>query len=121
MQFGPSSALPHGGPSAGKLTRETRFPASDWRANYFNPQNLAATMDRVDRLRELLPAGMSLPEMAIRFILSNREVSTTIIGMRKPEHVAANLGYSDKGQLDAALLAELKRHRWDRKPKPWSA
>jgi hypothetical protein len=35
--------------------------------------------------------------------------------MRKPEHVRQNLAVSDAGALDAALLEELKKHRWDRK------
>jgi aryl-alcohol dehydrogenase-like predicted oxidoreductase len=64
---------------------------------------------------------MTLPEMALRFILSNTVVSTTIVGMRKPEHVRQNMALSDAGPLGPELLLELKEHRWDRKPKPWSA
>ncbi len=104
------------GSLGGKLTPQTTFPAGDWRANYFNPTNLHATLGRVDRLKTILPKGMTLPEMALRFILSNPAVSTAIIGMRKPEHVRANIASSDAGLLDAALLAELKHHRWDRAP-----
>jgi aryl-alcohol dehydrogenase-like predicted oxidoreductase len=63
---------------------------------------------------------MTLPEMAIRFVLSNPTVSSTIVGMRSPEHVEANASYSDKGALNADLIAELRKHRWDRKPAPWS-
>ena len=63
---------------------------------------------------------MSLPEMALRFILSNRDVSTIIPGMRKPAHVEANLATSDAGRLSEELLAELRKHRWVRKPTPWS-
>jgi aryl-alcohol dehydrogenase-like predicted oxidoreductase len=74
----------------------------------------------VEKLKKILPAGMSLPEMALRFILSHPVVSTTIPGMRKPEHVRQNIGASDAGPLDGELLAELKKHRWDRKPKRWS-
>ena len=109
------------GSLGGKLTLDSRWPESDWRNTYFNPENLKATVERVEKLKKILPAGMSLPEMAIRFILSNRDVSTAIAGMREPDHVRANLAYSDAGPLDAGLLAELKKHRWDRKPKPWSA
>jgi len=47
-------------------------------------------------------------------------VSTTIVGMRKPEHVRQNIAMSDAGPLDAALVHKLRAHRWDRKPKPWS-
>jgi len=109
------------GSLGGKLTRHTRFPESDWRARYFGRENLAATVDRVERLKEILPPGMSLPELAFRFILSNPAVSTTIAGMRKPEHVRENTGFSSLGPLPAGLLRELKRHRWDRRPKAWSA
>jgi aryl-alcohol dehydrogenase-like predicted oxidoreductase len=74
----------------------------------------------VDKLKAVLPQGMSLPEMSLRFILSNPVVSTTIIGMRKLDHVRQNVAMSDAGPLDDGLLRELKKHRWDRKPKPWS-
>src|SRR5438552_257032 len=104
------------GSLGGKLTAQTTFPAHDWRANYFNPHNLKATVDRVERLKPLLPKGTTLPQMALRFVLSNPIVSTTIIGMRKPEHVRENMNISDAGPLDAGLLRELKRHRWDRIP-----
>jgi hypothetical protein len=40
--------------------------------------------------------------------------------MRKLEHVGDNIAASDAGPLDQSLLAELKKHRWDRKPQPWS-
>jgi aryl-alcohol dehydrogenase-like predicted oxidoreductase len=108
------------GSLGGKMTKDTTFPASDWRSRYFNPQNLANTLERVDKLKQILPAGMSLPEMALRFVLSHPAVSTTIIGMRKLDHVRENIALSDKGPLSAELLQELKKHRWDRKPAPWS-
>lgn len=108
------------GSLGGKMTRETTFPKSDWRSGYFNAQNLANTMDRVDQLKKILPAGMSLAEMALRFVNSHPAVSTTIIGMRKLEHVRENIALSDKGPLTPELLQELKKHRWDRKPAPWS-
>jgi aryl-alcohol dehydrogenase-like predicted oxidoreductase len=63
---------------------------------------------------------MSLPEMALRFILSNPVVSTTIVGMRDPAHVRQNIAMSDAGPLDADLLRKLKAHGWDREPAPWS-
>jgi len=108
------------GSLGGKLTLETRFPQGDWRAGYFGPENLAKTVNRVDKLKAILPKGMSLPEMALRFILSHPVVSTTIVGMRKPEHVKQNIAVSDAGPLEKALLEELKKHRWDRTPQKWS-
>jgi aryl-alcohol dehydrogenase-like predicted oxidoreductase len=108
------------GSLGGKMTLATRFPAGDWRSGYFGPENLPKTIKRVDKLKEIVPAGMSLPEMALRFILSHPAVSTTIAGMRKAEHVKQNMAASDAGPLDKSLLAELKKHRWDRKPTKWS-
>jgi aryl-alcohol dehydrogenase-like predicted oxidoreductase len=108
------------GSLGGKMTLETRFPKGDWRAGYFGPENLPKTIRRVEKLKEILPKDMSLPEMALRFILSHPAVSTTIPGMRKKGHVQENLAASDAGPLDKNLLAELKKHRWNRTPTKWS-
>jgi len=108
------------GSLGGKMTPETRFPKDDWRSGYFGPENLAKTLKRVERLKEIVPAGMTLPEMAMRYILSHPAVSTTIAGMRKAEHVRDNIAASDAGPLDKSLLGELKKHRWDRTPQRWS-
>jgi aryl-alcohol dehydrogenase-like predicted oxidoreductase len=108
------------GSLGGKMTLQTKFPASDWRSKYFGPENLAATIPRVEALKKVVPAGMSLPGMALRFVLSHPAVSTTIVGMRKLDHVRQNIALSDAGPLDATLLTALKAHRWNRKPQKWS-
>jgi aryl-alcohol dehydrogenase-like predicted oxidoreductase len=108
------------GSLGGKMTPQSKFPSSDWRARYFGPENLAATLPRVDALKQISPPGMTLPDMALRFVISHPAVSTTIIGMRKLDHVRQNMALSDAGPLDAALLAKLKSHRWDRRPQRWS-
>ena len=108
------------GSLGGKLTLATRFPKNDWRASYFNPKNLKETVARLEELKKVLPEGMSLPEMALRFILSEKAVGTLIAGMRLAEHVRTNLAASDKGPLPAHLIAKLRAHRWDRKPAQWS-
>jgi aryl-alcohol dehydrogenase-like predicted oxidoreductase len=108
------------GSLGGKLTLDTNFPAGDWRGGYFGPENLAETVARVEKLKKLVPPGMTLPEMALRFILSNPDVSTTIPGMRRPQNVRENIAASDAGALDAGLLKKLKEHRWDRVPAVWS-
>jgi len=108
------------GSLGGKMTLETSFPADDWRASYFGPENLKPTIERVEALKKIVPPGMTLPEMSLRFILSNPDVSTTIIGMRNLNHVKENFAASDAGPLDKSLLTELKKHRWDRVPEPWA-
>jgi aryl-alcohol dehydrogenase-like predicted oxidoreductase len=109
------------GSLGGKLTPQSTFPPNDFRSRYFGPENLSATLERVEKLKTILPAGMSLPDLALRFILANPVVSTTIIGMRNPAHVRENLALSDAPPLDAGLSRELKNHRWDRRPRAWSA
>jgi aryl-alcohol dehydrogenase-like predicted oxidoreductase len=108
------------GSLGGTFTHDTKFPASDWRSRYFGPENLADTLARIEKLKKILPPGMSLPQMSLRFVLSNPVVSTTIVGMRKPEHVKQNMGLSDAGPLEPELLNLLRSHRWDRKPQRWS-
>lgn len=98
----------------GTLTAHSTWPEADWRNTYFKPENLLATLDRVDRLRPLVPDGMDLPELALRFILEHPAVSTTIPGMRKPHHVERNLAASDGVRLPPRLRDALKSHRWDR-------
>ncbi len=108
------------GSLGGKMTRQTTFPEGDWRRGYFNEKNLNETMDRVDRLKGELADGISLPEMALRFILTHPAVSTIIVGMRKPEHVRENVALSDAGGLAPQLVETLRKHRWERRPAPWS-
>ena len=101
----------------GNLTLQTTWPEGDWRGRYFNPANLAQSVARADALKPLVPAGMTLADMALRFILSNPDVSVVIPGMRKPSHVQTNTAASDAGPLPPELMAELRRHRWERATK----
>jgi len=108
------------GSLTGNLTKATTFPAEDWRASYFVRENLDASVDHAEALKPLLLEGMTMPEMALRFILGNETVSTVIPGMRTRAHVDANIGCSDAGPLPPQLTAKLRAHRWDRTPTAWS-
>ena len=108
------------GSLTGTLTLDSKWPANDWRSTYFVPENLKASVARADALKPLVPAGMTMPEMALRFILNNPDVSTIIPGMRKLRNVESNLAASDKGPLPAPLHTQLRKHRWDRTPTKWS-
>ena len=109
------------GSLTGTLSRESKWPEDDWRTTYFTAKNLAATLEHVDSLRSAVPAEMSLPELALRFVLASPDVSVVIPGMRRVEYVRANLAVSDGGILDAQLVSELRRHRWDRGGPEWAA
>jgi aryl-alcohol dehydrogenase-like predicted oxidoreductase len=102
------------GSLTGTVTRDSRWPAGDWRNLYFTPEYLAATMDRVDAVTRDVPPGMSLPELALRFILANPDVATVIPGMRQIRNVEANLRASDGPRLSPAVVERLRAHRWVR-------
>ncbi|HET6841912.1 MAG TPA: aldo/keto reductase [Candidatus Angelobacter sp.] len=104
------------GSLGGQLTVNTKFAENDWRSSYFNPKNLQGTVERVERLRKVVPESMTMPEMALRFVLSHPAVSTVIVGMRKDEHVRRNVAASEAGPLNPRLLSALQEHRWNRKP-----
>jgi aryl-alcohol dehydrogenase-like predicted oxidoreductase len=102
------------GSLTGTLTADSKWPEGDFRNLYFNPDNLAQTLPRVDRLRAIVPAGLTMPELALRHILQEPVVSTVIPGMRKLKHVEQNLAVSGRAPLSSSLMADLRKHRWDR-------
>ncbi|HEX8474037.1 MAG TPA: aldo/keto reductase [Pyrinomonadaceae bacterium] len=108
------------GTLTGTLTRESTWPEGDWRNTYFVPENLIPSVERADALKPLVPAGRTMPEMALRFILGHEAVSTIIPGMRRVSHVESNISASDDGALPIELHKQLRAHRWDRQPTPWS-
>lgn len=108
------------GTLTGTLTKSSTWPANDWRSTYFVPENLHASVDRAEALRPLIPAGMTMAEMALRFTLSESTVGTVIPGMRSVRNVEANMAASDAGPLAPALLQNLASHRWVRQPTDWS-
>ena len=108
------------GTLTGSITKETTFPEGDWRSTYFVAENLNASVEHADALRSLIPEGMTMAEMALRFITMNKSISTVIPGMRKERNVLANTAISDGKGLAIELHQELKKHRWKRTPTSWS-
>jgi len=108
------------GSLTGSLTLDSKWPAGDWRNTYFVAENLKATVEHVEKLRAVRRGGISMAEMALRFILNNKDVSTIIPGMRKIANVESNVAASDRGPLPGPVHAELQKHRWDRTPTKWS-
>jgi aryl-alcohol dehydrogenase-like predicted oxidoreductase len=108
------------GTLTGTLTKATVFPKDDWRSTYFVPENLNSSVDHAEALRPLIPSGMAMPELALKFILCNDDVHTIIPGMRKVKNVEMNIAASDGKKLDGQLQTKLKGHRWDRKTTQWS-
>ena len=102
------------GSLTGTLTAQSSWPTGDFRNIYFRAENLLPTLERIERLRPAVPRDMTMPELALRHILQSPDVSTVIPGMRKLRHVEENIAVSDDRPFPAGLMAELRKHRWDR-------
>ncbi len=103
------------GALTGRITAETEFPRGDFRSFYFRGDRKRQVQERVEALkRDLDGVEGDLPEIALRFCLSHPAVSTVIPGMRRVQHVEANLRVSDLGPLDEKVLAILRKHAWEK-------
>ncbi len=105
------------GALTGTLTEQTRFPADDFRAEFFAPGKLPEVVRRVEAMRPLLQeGGEDMATGALRFCLSNPDIATVIVGSTDPEHVRRNAAVSELGPLSPPTLAALRAHAWDRRP-----
>jgi len=103
------------GALTGRIRADTVFPPGDWREGYFAGDRRAEAGRRADALAKLLgDEAATLPELALRFCLSRPEVSTVIPGMRRAEHVRANVAAVGKGPLSPPMISKLAGHAWDK-------
>jgi aryl-alcohol dehydrogenase-like predicted oxidoreductase len=103
------------GALTGSVRADTLFRDDDWRARYFRGDRKAEAARRADALRPLLgEEASSLPELALRFVLSSPVISTVIPGMRRPAHARANVAVSDGRVLSPTLLEKLRKHAWEK-------
>ncbi len=61
-----------------------------------------------------LPAGLTLKEAALRFVLSHRGVSSALVGFSAPEQVAEAVAYAGRGPLDPEFAVWLARRVLER-------
>lgn len=104
------------GTLTGNIKKHTKFPVGDRRATYFEAENLKESAERASMLRAVVPEKMTMAEMALKFVLANKTIATTIPGMSKKKNVLANTSTSNSRRLKWHLMNELKCYRWDRKP-----
>ena len=118
----------------GKLSADSRFAADDHRqfnrdgeafdkGETFSGVDFAAGLEAVEALRPLVPAGMSMAQFALRWILAHDAVSCTIPGAKNPEQAVANARASDLPELSPETMQAVRRiydtqlfdmvhHRW---------
>jgi aryl-alcohol dehydrogenase-like predicted oxidoreductase len=99
----------------GLVTPDTRFPAGDFRNEYFAGDRKRQVWERVNAIARDLDIPLErLPEIALRFCLSHPAVSTVIPGMRSTRNVEANAAAVAEGPLGERELETLRGHRWER-------
>jgi aryl-alcohol dehydrogenase-like predicted oxidoreductase len=93
---------------SGRIDEQTHFVEGDRRRNILAPDKLPAMVARVKRIAEVVSNyGRPLAEVAVRFCVSNPNVSLTIPGIRTPEQARANAAASEP--LPADVLQKLRR------------
>ena len=103
---------------SGKFTRSSTFGADDHRGfnrhgeafdkgETFSGVDYEQGLAAVEALRALLPPGVSMARLALRWILMHEGVTTAIPGGRTPAQVDENVSAADLAALPAPLMQAL--------------
>jgi aryl-alcohol dehydrogenase-like predicted oxidoreductase len=99
----------------GTIGPDTEFPEGDFRSSYFRGDRKREVQERVRAIASDLGIEESeVPEIALRFVLSEATVSAVIPGMRSIRNVERNLATSDGRGVPEAWHEKLRAHRWVR-------
>jgi aryl-alcohol dehydrogenase-like predicted oxidoreductase len=99
----------------GTITPESSFDPQDVRSNYFRGNRKQEVYEHVQNIVTDLGITVDeLPEIALRYILSNPVVSTVIPGMRTLRNVERNTAVGDGRGLPPEQIQKLKKHGWVR-------
>jgi len=109
----------------GKFSKETSFAENDQRSYNRDGQrfNVGETFAGVpfelgvefaDEVRALVPAGMTMAQFALRWILDHDAISAVIPGASSAEQAAANARVSDLPPLSDEIHQQLSDLYWDR-------
>jgi aryl-alcohol dehydrogenase-like predicted oxidoreductase len=104
----------------GKLTRETVFDPSDHRqynrhgesfdvGETFAGVDYETGLELVEELRSLVPAGATLAQLALRWILMSDAVTAAIPGAKTPEQARANAAAADLAPLPRSTMEKITR------------
>jgi aryl-alcohol dehydrogenase-like predicted oxidoreductase len=104
---------------SGKLTTSSHFAADDHRAfnrhgeafdrgETFSGVDYELGLRAVEALRRLVPAGMTMAQMALRWILMFPAVTCAIPGAKRPEQVDENAAAADLPPLGAEVMSAVQ-------------
>lgn len=88
------------------------------RAEYLSPENL----EHVRALNEIAgDLGLSLPQLAIAWVLRDQRISSVTLGARTPRQLRENLASAQVTELSPADLARIDQHAVDAGINLWGA
>ena len=102
----------------GKMNKNSSFPQNDHR-NYningdafdvgetFSGVNYEKGLMAVEKLKESIPSGFTLTDLALKWILMHEEVSVVIPGAKNREQATNNVKASDLNDIDASLISKI--------------
>jgi len=101
---------------AGVVEETTEFAEGDFRREFFTARTRREYVERVDELRRWVPGtAPSLAALAIRFVLSQPQVTSAIVSMQTEELVRQNMALAEAEPFPQETLELLgTRHRWTR-------
>lgn len=103
------------GALTGRITPHSQFEPAEFRARYFKGDRKKQVAERVAAIeRDLGIQDGVMPEVALRFCLSQPSVSSVIPGMRTRANVEFNCSIPGKGPLPEKVLAILRKHAWEK-------
>jgi aryl-alcohol dehydrogenase-like predicted oxidoreductase len=101
----------------GKITKQTQFAVDDHRSfnrhgesfdvgETFSGVDFDTALKAVDELRPLVPAGATMAQFALRWILMFDAVSCVIPGAKRPDQLDDNVAAADLPALAQATMAK---------------
>ncbi|EDY84527.1 oxidoreductase, aldo/keto reductase family [Verrucomicrobiia bacterium DG1235] len=103
------------GSLTGKFTPEHQFAKDDFRANYFAGDRLGRSIQRVDAIKANIEgSGLTMPQFALKYVLSHPAVSCVIPGMRSVRQAELNCAVSDLPGIADEYLLKMRDHAWNR-------
>ena len=97
----------------GKFRIESLFASDDVRQNFLTPRRLHEAIERVDEVKSIIGgATKNLAEGALRFVLADEAVSSTIPGARNPRQVEMNVA-AIEGTLAPDIVEKLRARLGD--------
>jgi myo-inositol catabolism protein IolS len=91
----------------GKFKRDATFPAADDQRHAWSAEQIARTVDEVERFRFLESEAGSMVCAAVAYPLSFPEVSTVLLGTKNVTQAEANFGGIPGARLSAASLSRV--------------